>query len=427
MSVPVISAQTPANLSTGNSLRPVVSFNLDSDNGINPTSVQVYLNGALAYDGSDGGYQSGHYVASLDWTTYGGGDGGFVFSPSSPNLNAYLVPYDVFLPDSTTIAVRVVARDNVTGDQLDTTWHFDTATTPQNARLTNLANVNYVQALGGVMTWYDPFRFDLTVDPIGGRVIDPTQVALHGTFFGSIIAGGAFQAGYTGTVTAIPGGYRYEVAADPTPWSIGLSDTLTLEYAGDGGFTEAFSFNTYEPLTSNPGIGGNVYPDFTAPVIGPAYGDLTSGLAPPVYDEIHLQRNSDPTLFIYDHGTWLAGWSGSFTPGDTGPILDAVHGTQQGQHAFITPPVGYFSDGDFAQFSVIGHVDSPTSGTDFTTLSLNWGWNIIAFPPPAGYGKRYAVETRDPRTIVLRTHVDGDVADCDFNLTIDSLGVKGDV
>jgi hypothetical protein len=422
MTVPVISNQTPAPGAMGLGLRPSISFDLDAPLGIDETSVQVLINDTPAYDGASGGYQD-HYVASIDWTTYNGGPGGFVFSPSSPNLNAYIVPYDVFLPQGATQTVRVLARENTTGDLLDVSWSFDTSSsTLLQASLTNLSNTpGYTQLLNGVQSIYDPLRFDLTVDPIDGKVIDPTQVRLSGLFSGVLIAGGVFQSGYAGTVTPIPAGYRYEVIADPAPWNTGFLDNMTFQYTGDGGFIEGFNFEAYEPMTANPGIGGTVFPDFESTELEPGYADLSSGLGPPVYDTIEVQRNADDFLTIYGAGVWAAGWHGTFTPVNPGPILDGIFGVNQSQRVEPVPPVGFAHNGDTMQFRVNGHVVSPTSGTSFPTLSTNWNWVVTGGAPPSVHGKKRAVEVQDPTTLIVHTTVDGSPADCDFNLVLSKI------
>lgn len=419
MSTPVLSGQTPAPASTS-LLRPQIAFNVTCDVGVDPTSVLVHVDGVLAYDGGAGGFQPG-FVPTVDWIVFGG------FSFFGGNLTAAF-NQAAFFGTNAAVTVRVQATDLLHASApLDQSWTFNTETLLQPSQLYQIDYSNDIE--GPANTLFDPLRFQIIAEPMNGTTtINDAEISLSITAVGqplSAIVAGVPQAGYNITRVAVAGGWLYEVYPAAGTWAFGDNPTTNLHFgATDSTSGRHFTFSSGQNWTifgstvPNPGAGGTVPPAWNT--LQPASGFLgiLSGLGAPTLDTFTAQDNANPPATVYDAGAggFQPGWAGSFAATNPGPFPNSQDQTRQ---VFSTPPNGFSVSGDVVTFVYTSHVVSPDTGITYDQTDT-FTWNIFQVAPPL-FGKKFAIELRDPQTLVMRTSVDGVATDCDFNLAIKKI------
>jgi len=109
----------PASASTSVDVDTNISFYVvDAESGVDPSSIDAYVDGADAYKGTVG------FIAP-----YNGPSSSFTYLPggSADGYDAYAIVLDNtgLLPTDSIITTRVVAADNY-GNVLDTDWTFTT-------------------------------------------------------------------------------------------------------------------------------------------------------------------------------------------------------------------------------------------------------------------------------------------------------------
>lgn len=406
MSAPVISAQVPNPGLTSVSLRPQVSFDLTCDRAMNRAALRVYVDGVLAVSGQ--AYQAG-YVPTVDFNNPGG-----ISYFGGDTFGTFTVQPSAFLAANHLTSVRVVAEDDL-GNTLDTTWTFTTISHEPNPYAINVTSDPQAVA----STIYDPLRFTLIAEPVLNGHLVNAELQVNLGFGVDVIINGVPQAGYDVHTTPVTGGILYEIVQTGTPWQLGNSYPVGIHAAANndnGEHTTAninFQFTPRDPAAPNPFDGGTVDGNLTG-----AYCDILSSLGAPTVATIGATRNADPAVSVWAGAAFHNGWAGSFVPGDPGPFPNSQN---QAQRTALTPPASYLHNGDTIAFAAVGSIVSPDTGVTYP-IAAAWNW-LVSIPPPSVTGKKYAIETPDPFTFIVRTSLDGAPTDCDFTMGIWDLGI----
>lgn len=195
---------------------------MDLVTGVDAASVIISVGGSVAWSGD--AQQAGFTVVKLALTDVITGATGF----------RYTIDPDTDFSSSETVAVHVFAQDAYT-NTLDTTYSFYVADT--------VGPVISAQSPTGVdVVKNSPVYFEVD-DGAGGSGIDSTtlQVVVGGS---NAIVNGAFQAGWSGTITADgTGGFDVTInkSTDFTSYSLVVVDIDVEDLAGNPG-TDNWSF-----------------------------------------------------------------------------------------------------------------------------------------------------------------------------------------
>jgi hypothetical protein len=184
VSAPYLDNENPAPLQSGVSLDANIQFDLlDAEDNINLSTVDVWVDGSLAYDGATDTFQTGYNGPSSSRTVLPGNGHRIVIDPTS-NFAEFV-----------TVTVRVYAEDYASF-VLDTTYTFETSDTTGPTIDNNFPVGTGVDKNANV-------TFSIH-DPDSGVDADTINVVVGGQ---NAIVDGVFQGGFSGSITPSIDGY----------------------------------------------------------------------------------------------------------------------------------------------------------------------------------------------------------------------------
>jgi hypothetical protein len=230
--------------------------------------------------------------------------------------------------------------------------------------------------------------------------------------------GGGFQAPYNGGSIIAPAGNGFDFSVVRTGgW---------LSYTGANAVS--FQFSTCQDLATPVNTDVPQYGFFQLATPGlsftpnPADGGHVSLFAFGYLDILETGLNiGDPVLHTLTYQINGAGPVHTIYNGAIDPAWSLFFSSP----AFQTTRAAFFPNagvpgnphnGDSLVFTAFADVPGLDPGSSFT-----WHWIFDAAVTVAG--KKYAIETPDPFTFIVRTSLDGNPADCDFTLGIWGLGL----